>query len=164
MANVTYYHSPLGRMLLASDETGLTGVWFENQKYYVNGLEDIVWKEDLFLSETKKWLDIYFSGKNPSFLPAIHMKGTSFQKQVWNILLTIPYGTTITYGEIAERICKENELLSMSAQAVGGAVGHNKISILIPCHRVIGRNGRLTGYAGGLERKIALLKSEGVVL
>lgn len=164
MANVTYYDSPLGRMLLASDGIGLTGVWFEKQKYYANGLKNIVWKEDCVLSETKKWLDIYFSGKNPSFLPAIHMTGTLFQKQVWNILLTVPYGATITYGEIAGMICKEKGLLSMSAQAVGGAVGHNKISILIPCHRVIGRNGSLTGYAGGLERKVALLKTEGVVL
>lgn len=149
------YESPLGQLLLACDEIGLTGVWFENQKYYANGLEEPVEKETDVLKETKNWLDLYFKGQEPDFLPPLHMVGTEFQEKVWNILLQIPYGKTMTYKDIANKFSK-----TMSAQAIGGAVGHNKISILIPCHRVVGTNGSLTGYAGGMERKEKLLKLE----
>ena len=112
--------------------------------------------------DTCRWLDMYFSGKKPSFTPPIQMRTTPFRKQVWEILLQIPYGHTMTYGEISDKIAKEKGIKKMSAQAVGGAVGHNSISLIIPCHRVVGANGKLTGYAGGLDKKIYLLKLEGV--
>ena len=152
---IQYYDSPLVKMLLAADEIGLIGVWFENQKYYANGLKEPIEKETIVLKETKEWLDFYFSGKEPEFLPKMHLIGTEFQKKVWHILLKIPYGKTMTYKDIARIISP-----TMSAQAVGSAVGHNKISILIPCHRVIGSNNNLTGYAGGIEKKENLLKLE----
>lgn len=152
---IQYYDSPLGIILLAADEIGLIGVWFENQKYYANGLIDPVEKETAVLKETKEWLNLYFSGNKPKVLPKMHLTGTQFQKKVWQLLLKIPYGKTMTYKDIARMISP-----NMSAQAVGSAVGHNKISILIPCHRVIGSNSSLTGYAGGIERKENLLKLE----
>ena len=152
---IQYYDSPLGKILLAADEIGLIGVWFENQKYYADGLIDPVEKETAVLKETKEWLNLYFSGKEPKVLPKMHLIGTKFQSKVWQLLLKIPYGKTMTYKDIARMISP-----SMSAQAVGSAVGHNKISILIPCHRVIGSNNNLTGYAGGIERKEKLLKFE----
>ena len=155
MMYIQYYDSPLGKMLLAADEIGLIGVWFEHQKYYANGLAAPVEKETKTFKETKKWLDLYFSGQQPNYLPPLHMIGTKFQKKVWSILLQISYGKTMTYKEIANQFSK-----TMSAQAIGGAVGHNKISILIPCHRVVGTNGSLTGYAGGIEREEKLLKLE----
>ena len=150
---IQYYDSPLGKILLAADEIGLIGVWFENQKYYADGLIDPVEKEMAVLKETKEWLNLYFSGKEPKVLPKMHLIGTKFQSKVWQLLLKIPYGKTMTYKDIARMISP-----SMSAQAVGSAVGHNKISILIPCHRVIGSNNSLTGYAGGIERKEYLEK------
>ena len=152
---IQYYDSPLGKMLLAADDIGLIGVWFENQKYYANGLIDPVEKETAVLKETKEWLNLYFSGNESIALPKMHLIVTKFQKKVWQLLLKIPYGKTMTYKDIARMISP-----SMSAQAVGSAVGHNKISILIPCHRVIGSNNSLTGYAGGIERKEYLLKFE----
>ncbi|OBV29897.1 6-O-methylguanine DNA methyltransferase [Helicobacter sp. CLO-3] len=106
------------------------------------------------------WLDIYFSGKAPDFTPPLHMQTTPFRKAVWEIMLGIPFGKTMTYGEIAEKIAKQKGLAKMSAQAVGGAVGHNSISLIIPCHRVVGTNGSLTGYAGGIEKKLRLLTLE----
>ncbi|GFI62277.1 methylated-DNA--protein-cysteine methyltransferase [Clostridiales bacterium] len=113
-------------------------------------------------NQAQKWLDIYFTGKNPDFTPSLNMKTTAFRKAVWEILLTIPYGQTMTYGEIASKIAKQSGLTRMSAQAVGGAVAHNSISLIIPCHRVVGTNGSLTGYAGGINKKIQLLELEGV--
>ena len=110
--------------------------------------------------KAKKWLDVYFSGEEPNFTPLLHPNGSTFRKAVWQILLEIPYGQTITYGEIARRIAVMKNTSHMSAQAVGGAVGHNEISIIIPCHRVVGTNGSLTGYAGGIDKKISLLKLE----
>ena len=154
---IQYYDSPLGKMLLAADEIGLIGVWFENQKYYADGLIDPVEKETAVLKETKEWLNIYFSGNEPKVLPKMHLIGTKFQKKVWQLLLKIPYGKTMTYKDIARMISP-----SMSAQAVGSSIGHNKISILIPCHRVIGSNSSLTGYAGGIEKKEKLLEIEGI--
>ena len=155
------YSSPLGDILLAADEVGLTGLWFEGQKYFANTLPDEqISQETHILAEAKKWLDIYFSGNEPDFTPPLHPTGSAFRHSVWKILLQIPYGKTITYGEIARRIGASKGVSGMSAQAVGGAVGHNEISIIIPCHRVVGSNGSLTGYAGGIDIKIALLELE----
>lgn len=157
MLFLTHYASPLGPILLAADETGLTGLWFEAQKYFPSFLGvDYQEKETPVLTETVRWLDVYFSGKDPGFLPPLHPQGSPFRQTVWDILLTIPRGQTMTYGEIARRLGVR------SAQAVGGAVGHNPISILIPCHRVVGSDGSLTGYAGGFDRKTRLLQLEGV--
>ena len=147
--------------LLAADEIGLTGLWFEGQKYFANTLPDErISQETEILSEAKKWLDIYFSGEKPTFTPPLHPAGSTFRQAVWQILSEIPYGQTITYGEIVSKIAERENISHMSAQAVGGAVGHNEISIIIPCHRVVGTNGSLTGYAGGIDRKISLLKLE----
>ncbi|MBO5164304.1 MAG: methylated-DNA--[protein]-cysteine S-methyltransferase [Ruminococcus sp.] len=121
-------------------------------------------KETAVLKEAKRWLDIYFSGRKPDFTPPVHMVGTEFQNEVWEILLRIPYGQTATYGEIAKELAEKHGIPKMSAQAVGGAVGRNKLSIIIPCHRVVGTNGSLTGYAGGIDKKIMLLELEGVDL
>lgn len=117
-------------------------------------------QETPVLAEAKRWLDIYFTGKEPDFLPPLHPTGSEFRKAVWEILLQIPYGQTTTYGEIARQLAKKQGLARMSAQAVGGAVGHNEISIIIPCHRVVGTNGSLTGYAGGIHKKEQLLELE----
>ena len=156
MLFLTHYASPWGPILLAADETGLTGLWFEGQKYFPSFLGvDYQEKETPVLTETARWLDVYFSGKDPDILPPLHPQGSPFRQAVWNILLTIPRGQTMTYGEIARRLGVH------SAQAVGGAVGHNPISILIPCHRVVGSDGSLTGYAGGFDRKTRLLQLEG---
>ena len=147
--------------MLAADETGLTGLWFESQKYFARTLPNVrISKETEILTQTKKWLDIYFSGQEPTFTPPLHPVGSPFRQEVWQILLQIPYGHTITYGEIAGRIAEARNVSHMSAQAVGGAVGHNEIAIIIPCHRVVGPNGSLTGYAGGIDKKIALLELE----
>lgn len=153
---------PLGTVLMASDGDGLTGLWFEGQKYFAFSLSEQPEEVSLpVFEETKRWLDIYFSGKEPDFMPPLHLTGTAFQKEIWELLLEIPYGCTTTYGELAKYVAGKRGLSHMSAQAVGGAVSHNKISILVPCHRVIGSNGSLTGYAGGISRKIEMLKLEG---
>ncbi len=155
------YESPLGNILLAADEIGLTGLWFEGEKYFANTLtKDHFALETEILINTKKWLSTYFSGKEPRFTPPLHPAGSAFRQEVWEILLQIPYGKTVTYGQIAQKISETKNIPRMSAQAVGGAVGHNEISIIIPCHRVVGTNGSLTGYAGGIDRKIALLELE----
>ena len=159
------YHSPLGNLLLAADDAGLTGLWFEGQKYFARTLpEEQLLKETPVLAETRHWLNIYFSGEEPAFTPPLHPAGSTFRQAVWQILLQIPYGKTMTYGEIAREMAKRQQVSHMSAQAVGGAVGHNAISIIIPCHRVIGANGSLTGYAGGIDKKAALLELEHTVL
>lgn len=165
MEYITHYQSPIGSILLAADETGLTGLWFDGAKYFAD-CPDSEHKEENtpVLEQTKEWLIIYFSGKEPDFCPPVHMTGTPFQLSVWKILQQIPYGKTVTYGEIAKEIAREKGLSRMSAQAVGGAVGHNKISIIVPCHRVIGKDGSLTGYAGGIDKKMKLLDLEGVKL
>ena len=156
MIYLTRYESPLGSILLAADGVGLTGLWFIGQKYFPSFSEGEALEEETpVLAETIRWLNVYFSGASPDFLPPLHPQGSSFRQAVWNVLLTIPRGQTMTYGEIARR------LNVRSAQAVGGAVGHNPVSILIPCHRVVGSDGSLTGYAGGLERKERLLQLEG---
>lgn len=183
------YDSPLGEILILGDLEGILGIYFEgqrefddlinnkeiknfelkdknlkgkslfNEKNKVSG-EDIC--ENKIFDETKKWLDIYFSREEPKFTPKLNIRGSEFRKDVWEILLEIPYGKTLTYKAIAERLVMSGKYERMSAQAVGGAVGHNPISIIIPCHRVVGASGSLTGYAGGLDRKVKLLELEGV--
>lgn len=161
MQYISKYKSPLGEIMIAADEKGLTGLWFVGQKYFALYLDkENEEKETPVLKEAKKWLDIYFSGKEPNFKLPLHFTGTDFQKEVWEILYSIPYGETLTYGEIANILAKRKGLKRMSAQAVGGAVGKNEISIIVPCHRVVGSNGSLTGYAGGISKKIELLKLE----
>lgn len=161
MRLINHYNSPIGGITLASDGEALIGLWFDEQKYFGSTLESEVQEKDLpIFEETKQWLDIYFSGEEPDFMPAIKMLCSDFRKSVWEVMLSIPYGETMTYGEIATKLAKERGVSHMSAQAVGGAVGHNAISLIIPCHRVVGANGELTGYAGGIERKIWLLEHE----
>lgn len=161
MKYIAHYQSPLGGALLAADESGLTGLWFEGQKYFASRLESGHTERNMpVFDRTRKWLDIYFSGREPEFTPPVHMIGTPFQISVWKLLCRIPYGKTVTYGEIAAQIAVQRGLSSMSAQAVGGAVGRNHISLIVPCHRVVGTDKSLTGYAGGLERKKRLLLLE----
>lgn len=161
MTFVQHYNSPLGGILLAADEIGLTGLWFNGQKYFARSLPAGYTEQNTpALSEAKRWLEVYFTGKKPDFMPPLHIVGSAFRRAVWEILLQIPYGKTTTYGEIARQLAKKQKLPRMSAQAVGGAVGHNEISIIIPCHRVVGTNGSLTGYAGGIDKKIKLLELE----
>ena len=155
----------MGNITLEADDRELTGLWFEGQKYYPDFSEkEFDEKEIHALSLAKKWLDIYFSGKEPDLKVPIRFSGTAFRNEVWEILLSIPYGKTVTYGQIADMLAKKRGTERMSARAVGGAVGRNRISIIVPCHRVIGLDGSLTGYAGGTERKKELLKLEGVLL
>lgn len=161
MAYVQHYDSPLGGILLAADEIGLTGLWFDGQKYFARDLPaEHVEQNTPVLSEAKRWLDIYFTGRKPDFTPPLHPVGSAFRQAVWEILLQIPYGQTTTYGEIARQLAAKLGLPRMSAQAVGGAVGHNEVSIIIPCHRVVGTSGSLTGYAGGIDKKVKLLELE----
>jgi methylated-DNA-[protein]-cysteine S-methyltransferase len=163
MYYINHYTSPLGNMTMANDGTALTGLWFDDQKYFALGIDGNVTESDLdfpVFHETSHWLDLYFSGICPDFTPKLNLRGTDFQKIVWSILLTIPYGSTRSYREIADQIAAMRGVAHMSAQAVGGAVGHNPVSIIVPCHRVLGSDGSLTGYAGGLEKKRYLLELE----
>lgn len=154
-------HSPLGEVRLRSDGESLTGLWFVGQVNDAKAISDLEIKNDLpIFGQVESWLESYFSGKQTSITIPLQPKGTSFQQRVWQILQEIPYGETMTYGEIAQRIAKEKGVETFSAQAVGQAVGKNPISILIPCHRVLGKNGALTGYAGGVHRKEQLLQLE----
>ena len=163
MLYTAHYASPLGGMTLVSDGTALVGLYFDGQKYAAEGLDATHTQKNLpIFEEALRWLDVYFSGRKPDFTPPTAPAGTAFQQSVWEILRTIPYGETTTYGAIARRI-EQNTGCRMSAQAVGGAVGRNPISILIPCHRVIGADGSLTGYAGGLDKKAYLLRIEEIL-
>lgn len=161
----TYYTSPIGRILLASDSQRLMGLWLEGQKHYGARLELDGNRNDeiRILKQAKRWLDRYFSGERPLItdLP-LAPAGSAFCQEVWKILCQIPYGTVVTYGDIAKKMALLMNRPSMSGQAVGGAVSHNPISIIIPCHRVVGANGSLTGYAGGIETKVKLLTLEGM--
>lgn len=160
-AYTSVYSSELGDILLAADEIGLTGLWFFGQSYFADTLPtEQIAQETPILTQAREWLDEYFSGKEPDFTPTLHPIGSPFRQAVWKLLLQIPYGQTTTYGEIARQMEKLQNRPHMSAQAVGGAVGHNGISIIIPCHRVVGTKGNLTGYAGGLDKKMALLELE----
>lgn len=157
------YNSPLGVCLLAADEEYLVGVCFEGQKYFCPIDEEMKSdSENEILLETEKWLDSYFNGEKPD-ISELKLKpsGSDFAKEVWKLLCDIPYGEVMTYGEIAGIMAAKTGKERMSAQAVGGAVSRNPISIIIPCHRVIGANKKLTGYAGGLDKKIWLLRHEG---
>lgn len=163
MLYTSHYASPLGGMTLVSDGTALVGLYFDGQKYAAEGLDAKRTQKNLpIFEEARRWLDVYFSGRKPDFMPVLAPHGTAFQQSVWEILRTIPYGQTVTYGAIARRI-EQNTGCRMSAQAVGGAVGRNPISILIPCHRVVGTNGSLTGYAGGIDKKAYLLRIEEIL-
>ena len=158
---ISEYDSSLGKIVLAADEQGLTGLWFQGQKYFGRSLcENHEKGETDILRSAEKWLDIYFSGREPDFMPPVNMIGTDFQIGVWDELLKIPYGETSTYGAIAKEIARKRGVARTSAQAVGGAVGRNPVSLIVPCHRVVGYGGSLTGYAGGLYRKAALLELE----
>lgn len=149
------YSSPLGEILLAANDNGLTGLWFYGAKYFAADLEDArTEKLTPVLRQTLRWLDIYFSGSEPDFMPPLELHGSDFRRRVWAELEKIPYGETVTYGEIAKKLGVK------SAQAVGGAVGHNPVSIIVPCHRVLGADGSLTGYAGGTDKKTRLLELE----
>lgn len=163
MQYTSHYNSTIGGITLACDGEALTGLWFDGQKYFADTLGKEHEDKDLpIFTETKKWLDIYFNGEVPDFTPSIHMIGSDFRKAVWEVLMKIPYGQTTTYGQIAKQIANKKGISRMSSQAIGGAVGHNSISLIVPCHRVVGTNGSLTGYAGGIDKKIWLLKHEGV--
>lgn len=156
-----HYDSPLGKVFLASDGEALTGLWFEGRRHFTllpekRGEETIL----PVLEETCRWLDTYFNGQVPDFTPALRLQGSPFRRAVWQLLLEIPYGQTVSYGRLAARVARILGCGRMSAQAVGGAVGHNPVSLIVPCHRVIGTDGSLVGYAGGLELKARLLSLE----
>lgn len=161
----TYYNSPVGLITIAGDGAYLAGLWIEGQKYFPGTVkEEMAVRNDLPLfGSVRSWLDRYFAGERPdAFELPLTLSGSKFRQEVWKLLCEIPYGETATYGEIAKKVAEKLGRSSMSAQAVGGAVGHNPISIIIPCHRVIGADGSLTGYAGGLDKKVWLLEHEGV--
>ena len=161
MQYICKYQSPLGGITVSADGNSLTGLWFDGQKYFAATLPAAHEEKQLpVFDQTQRWLDCYFSGKNPGFTPPLGPEGSPFRQAVWEILLQIPYGETITYKDIAEEIARQQGKQTMSAQAIGGAVGHNPISIIIPCHRVVGSDGSLTGYAGGIPKKVGLLTLE----
>ncbi len=161
MKYISYYNSPLGRIMLASDGEAVTGAWFEGEpEFEPDRNKNGTLKEIPVFKEARTWLDMYFSGKDPGKIPLLCTEGTEFQKRVWAVLFQIPYGKTMTYGAIAKEIMKETGQKKMSAQAVGGAVGRNPVSLFCPCHRVVGAGGKLTGYAGGVDKKQALLALE----
>lgn len=154
------YQSPLGQITLASDGQNLTGLWFDGQVYFASTLNGSCIMKDLpVFRQTILWLNMYFHGQLPDFTPPLRPKGSLFRQSVWTLLLSIPYGTTVSYGELARRL-QEKTSKKTAAQAVGGAVAHNPISIIIPCHRVVGSSGSLTGYAGGIDKKYSLLTLE----
>jgi len=154
MEYISHYNSPLGGITITADDKGITGLWFDRQKYF-GDIKGSTERDVEYLSEARKWLDIYFGGQAPDFTPPLSLSGSEFRKSVARIMLGIPFGQTMTYGEIAAMISPK-----MAAQAVGGAVGHNPIGLIIPCHRVMGAGGKLTGYGGGLDRKQWLLEHE----
>ncbi len=156
-----YYESPLGRIIASADGNSLTGLWFAGQDYSQNPQDDKVSEKMLpVFAITDRWLDIYFAGHRPDFTPPLYFKVSAFRAEVFKVLREVPYGQTITYGEIAKKIAMTRNLQRISSQAVGGALSHNPILIIIPCHRVIGKNGSLTGYVAGTDKKMALLTIE----
>lgn len=157
-----HYTSPIGNLLIEGDDAGLCGLWLDRERADT-GILKSEYEEQKFpvLKQSREWLDIYFSGRKPDFMPKLHLTGSAFRLAVWELLLQIPYGQTTTYKAIAEKIAEQRGIARMSAQAVGGAVGHNPVSIIVPCHRVIGADNSLTGYAGGLDIKYRLLELEG---
>lgn len=161
MLYIDKYISPIGQMILSTDGEVLTGLSFVDDKHFSLALEQEEINLPIF-DQTKEWLDCYFRGECPDFMPPIGLDDTPFRLLVWEMLKDIPYGEVITYKCIAERVASHRGSKKMSPQAVGGAVGHNPISIILPCHRVVGTNGSLIGYAAGLEKKIELLRLEQV--
>mgnify|MGYP001228289340 CR=1 FL=1 len=162
MDYISHYTSPLGDMTMASDGEALCGLWFDGGRYFGDVIVPPYEEKELSIfDETKHWLDVYFGGSCPDFTPQLAMRNSDFGQAVCSIMLAIPYGETMTYGQIAEMIAEQRGLKRMSAQAIGGAVGRNPVSIIIPCHRVVGTSGSLTGYGGGLDRKVKLLELEG---
>ena len=157
MLYVLVYQSPLGPLTLTSDGEALTGLDF-------GSAPEAAGETCPALAQTKRWLDVYFGGSAPGFTPPLHLSGTPFRTAVWNMLLEIPFGETVTYGELAARLARELGVPKMSAQAVGGAVGKNPVAIIVPCHRVIGAGQKLVGYASGVDKKRALLALEGVMI
>lgn len=165
MVYTSYYDSPVGRILLAAKNDALVGLWIENQKYFLGSLKEEQKQQEDYpaLKKARIWLDRYFSGEKPEITELkLAPAGSEFRRAVWEVLCQIPYGKITTYGEISKKVAKKFGKEHMSAQAVGGAIGHNAVSIIIPCHRVVGANGSLTGYAGGIDKKIKLLAHEGV--
>lgn len=162
MQTRSFYSSPLGRIILTAQNNALTGLYFDGQKYLPDTSALLENNQLPIFLQTAQWLDIYFQGKNPCFTPPLLMIGSDFRQSVWQMLMKVPFGKTISYKEIAQKIARQQNRLTISPQAVGNAVGHNPISLIIPCHRVIGSNGHLTGYAGGIDKKISLLKLEKV--
>ena len=164
MIQTAFYDAPYGRYVMAAEDGALTGLWLEGQKYFPSGLPEPSDGESEIFAHTRRWLDAYFAGRQPdvSALP-MAPKGSAFARRVWQLLLEIPYGQTVTYGGLAKRLAEQRGLAQLSAQAVGGAVGHNPIFVIIPCHRVLGAKNQLTGYAGGLDVKTFLLKLEGIL-
>ena len=161
MDTVRHYASPLGSITLASDGEALIGLWFDGQRHFAETLSpEHSERNPAVFDETVHWLDLYFSDRKPDFTPPLKLRGTAFRRRTWQYLLTVPYGSTVTYGRIADALAEGQGLRHPSARAVGNAVGHNPISLIIPCHRVVGANGSLTGYAGGLEKKLYLLRLE----
>lgn len=160
---IKYINSPIGKLTLASDEENLIGLWIDKQKYYAKNLINPIEKDLPVFHRVEKWLEEYFQGKNPKIDFSLKPIGTAFQQNVWKQLLLIPYGKVITYNDLAIIIAKKTGK-KKCARAIGQAVGHNPISIIIPCHRVVGKNGHLTGYAGGYDKKIFLLKTEKINL
>ena len=155
MVYTQHYDSPLGGVTLAGDGDALVGLWFDGQKHFGAGLGEEREERSLpVFGEAVRWLDLYFGGKTPDFTPKLALRSTPFRMDVWDLLLTVPYGRTVTYGELARR------LGGTSARAMGGAVSRNPVSLIVPCHRVVGSGGILTGYAGGLDRKRYLLLLE----
>ncbi len=157
---IGHYRSPLGNMLLAADDIGLIGAWFEGQAHFARTLGEHTEQPFPILDTAKAWLDLYFSGKEPHISLPLHLTGTPFQLEAWELLCTIPYGKTVTYGQLAHSLAAKRGLHKMSAQAVGGAVGRNPVAVIVPCHRVLGADGSLTGYAAGIDKKRSLLELE----
>lgn len=163
MKYISNYNSPVGVISLISDGINLTNLYIEKQECFIKKIDRYIMKNDLeIFKKTRQWLDSYFMGDIPDVSLNLKPQGSSFQQEVWQLLLGIPYGSTVTYGDIADMVARRRKIKTMSAQAIGGAVGANPISIIIPCHRVIGKNGNLTGYNGGIELKIKLLEIEGI--
>jgi methylated-DNA-[protein]-cysteine S-methyltransferase len=156
--------SPVGKLTVTGDGENLSGLWIQGQKYFAQTADPGAVRQKLPLFESvEKWLAVYFSGREPDFMPPLLPRGTPFQTAVWRLLCAIPYGQTASYGELAKRFEREHRRPT-SPRAVGGAVGRNPVSILIPCHRVLGGGGALTGYAGGIEKKRRLLQLEGAAV
>lgn len=165
MTSLWHYKSPLGAITMAGSEGGLSGLWFDGQKHFGAGLTGEPHDAQLpVFDETCRWLAAYFAGEKPDFTPPLALVGTEFRRAVWAALLEIPYGATMTYGDVASEVSRRRDGVHTSARAVGGAVGHNPVSLIVPCHRVVGADGSLTGYAGGVDRKRWLLELESVEL